>query len=135
MNEERSKKRDGVTAVGDILARLKTTGTLGKQLELAQIWEHWTELAGEQLSLHGQPYTVKDGQLRVRADSTVWMHKYSFHKWKIIRRINRMARKELIHDLFVTLKPEEEPENTEPEPIQPRKTRRRPNDTKQDRSV
>lgn len=132
MNEGSSKRHEGLTAVGDILARLKATGTLGKQLELAQIWEYWTDLAGEQLSQHGQPYTVKDGQLRVRADSAVWMHKFGYQKWRIIRRINHMARKELIHDLFVTLNPDEEPDDAEPAPRRRRKARRRSTDAKLD---
>ena len=105
-----SKKNSNMAAVGEILDQMKTATGLGAQLELAQIWEHWAELAGVQLSQHGQPHSVKDGQLRVRADSAVWMHKFSFRKWQIIQRINKMARKELVNDLFVSLSFDEEPE-------------------------
>jgi len=108
LNEERSKRFDGVTPVADIIAKLAASGKLAKNLELARIWEHWDELAGKRLSAHGQPYTVKDGQLRVRADSAVWMHRFCYDKWGIIKRINRMAGKELISDLFVTLEPDDE---------------------------
>lgn len=108
MNEEKSRRFEGVTPVAEILARLKQSGKLGQNLEYARIWEHWAAIAGARLSAHGQPYTVKDGQLRVRADSAVWMHRFSYEKWGIIGRINRMAGKELISDLFVTLEPEDE---------------------------
>lgn len=108
MSEERSRRFEGVTPIADILAKLKASGKLGQNLEYARIWERWDEIAGPRLSAHGQPYTVKEGQLRVRADSAVWMHRFSYDKWGIIRRINRLAGKELVHDLFVTLEPEDE---------------------------
>jgi hypothetical protein len=38
------------------------------------------------------------------------MHKYSYCKWEIIRRINRMAGKELVSDLFFLLAEDAEEE-------------------------
>lgn len=95
--------KDDLTGVGDIINQLKRTTTLGKSLEIARIWEDWEDLVGKQLAEHSRPQTVRDMQLRIEADSAVWMHKLSFQKWTIIKRVNRMARKELINDIFVTL--------------------------------
>lgn len=95
--------------VGAILEKLKAEGILGAQIELAKIWEHWPEIADGEMSKHGQPYTVKEGCLIIRTDSTVWMHRFSYNKWKIIKRINRMANKELVSDIFLTLNPDDEP--------------------------
>ena len=91
------------TSVGDVLAKLKKDTQLGEQLEQAGIWEHWAQLAGTHLSKHGQPKWVKDGTLRIEAESTVWMHRFAYAKWDIIKRINRMARRELVSDVFVVL--------------------------------
>jgi predicted nucleic acid-binding Zn ribbon protein len=100
-------KKNDPTGVGDILKALKKRTKLGRMLENAQIWEHWPELAGEPLASHARPRTVKDGQLRIEADSAVWMHKFNYHKWKIIKRINRMAGKELVSDVFIELIPDD----------------------------
>ena len=97
------------TAIGDILAVLKKESKLGKQLEQALIWERWPELAGPHLSAHGRPYTVKENKLVIQADSTVWMHKFAFRKWDIIKRINRMVGHELVSDIFVSLSPDDDP--------------------------
>lgn len=95
------------SSIGEIIETLKKTTKLGENLEQAQIWEHWSEIAGAHLSAHGRPCTVKDGQLRIAADSAVSMHRFSYRKWDIIKRVNRMAGKELIHDVFVLLADEE----------------------------
>lgn len=52
---------------------------------------------------HARPVSIKKGVLQVEVDSAVWMNKFSYRKWPILRRINRMARKELVHDIFLVL--------------------------------
>jgi len=89
--------------IGDILASMKTKTRLGKQLNQAQIWERWPELAGQYLCGHGHPKTVKDGTLYIEAYSAVWMNKFAYHKWDIIKRINAMSRQELVSDIFILL--------------------------------
>lgn len=104
---DRLKKND-LTGIGDILKSLKKKTKLGQMLENAEIWAHWPELAGPHLAEHAQPRTIKEGVLRIEVDSAVWMHKFNYHKWAIIKRINRMAGKELVHDVFIELIPDGE---------------------------
>ncbi len=96
-------KKSKPIAVGEILRKLKATTALGKHLEHAQIWEHWEEIAGKQLAQHTRPWAVRDGQLRIAAESSVWMNKIAYKKWTIIKRVNHIARKELVSDIFVVL--------------------------------
>lgn len=93
--------------IGDILNRMKATTPLGLSLEHARIWENWTKLVGEHMAKHCRPYSVRDGQLRIMTDSAVWMHKISYIKWDLLRRINLMAKKELISDIFFLLDSDE----------------------------
>ena len=102
--------RNDPKSVGDILQQLIHTTPLGKVLDQARIWESWPQLAGENLSKHGRPAGVKEQRLRVEVDSSAWMHKYSYCKWEIIRRINRMAGYEFVSDIFLILMTEEEAE-------------------------
>lgn len=103
-------KKKEPAKLGDILSSLTKTTKLGKQLEQAGIWEHWPELAGPHLAEHGRPARIKDNVLHIEVDSPVWMHKFAFRKWDIIKRVNLMARRELVSDLFLALEPEKEEE-------------------------
>ena len=95
-------------SVGEILAKLAKKSGLGKQLEQAKIWEHWPDIAGASLRTHGRPQSVKDKTLIIEVDSAVWMNKYAYFKWEILKRVNRLAGKELISDVFFVLAPEED---------------------------
>ena len=100
-------RKNEPTSIGDILSGLKKTTKLGKNLEEAEIWQNWKAIAGPHLSSHGRPQSIREGCLRVEVDSPVWMHRYGYKKWEIIKRINSNAKKELVHDLFLILLAEE----------------------------
>ncbi len=107
-------KRNDPTGIGDIIKKMVATTRLGEDLEKAKIWEHWAEVAGTYLSQHGEPSTLKDGVLTVDVESPVWMHKYAYRKWDIIRRANRLVNRALVSDLFIRLasdEPDEEDAN------------------------
>lgn len=96
-------KRSKPEGVGDILAKLKKSTELGKHLEHAEIWEHWPEIVGEVTAQHTRPQGIKDFQLRIEADSAVWMHKANYRKWQILKKINKIAGKELVSDMYIVL--------------------------------
>ncbi len=94
--------------IRDILHKLARTTPLGRVLDEARIWEHWPAIAGQQLAGHGRPVGVKDKVLKVAADDTAWMNTFAYCKWEIIRRINRLAGREMISDIFLLLAAEAE---------------------------
>jgi predicted nucleic acid-binding Zn ribbon protein len=96
-------------SVGEILARLLQKTALGTRLEQARIWEQWPEVAGPVLCEHGRPRAVRDKTLIVEVDSTVWMNRFAYSKWDLLKRVNLAARKELISDIFLVLTPDTEP--------------------------
>lgn len=104
-------KPKGPESVGDILAKLAKTSELGKNLEHAQIWDRWAEVAGPKLADHGRPKAIKDKTLYIEADTPVWMHKFAYHKWDILKRIHHMLCADLIADIFILLRADEEDEN------------------------
>jgi hypothetical protein len=101
-------KKSDPEQVGDILGKLTRSTPLGETLVQARIWEYWDRIAGPHLSAHGRPRDIKEGRLRIEVESEVWMHRFSFDKWRIIQRINRMARRELVSDIFFVLLPDGE---------------------------
>ena len=96
-------KRKKLEGVGDILAQMKKKTELGKHLEHAEIWEQWPDIVGEAVAKHARPKSIKDLQLRIEVDSAVWMHKINYRKWQILKRINKLARKELVSDIYIVL--------------------------------
>ncbi len=103
-----AKKRNTPEGVGDILSGLIKTTDLGKHLEHAEIWEHWPEIVGDVTAQHTRPQGIRDLQLRIEADSAVWMHKINYRKWQILKKINRLAGKELVSDIYIVLVPDGE---------------------------
>lgn len=98
--------------LGQILEQMKRTSPLGKQLDQAIIWERWPEIAGAALYTHARPVCVKKTQLHVEVESSVWMNKLSFRREGMVRRINRLAGKRLVDEIFLLLLDEngQEPE-------------------------
>lgn len=97
-----------------ILGHMITRTPLGKTLEQARIWEHWPHLAGQELAGHGEPVAVKKGVLRVAVENAAWMQSFAYAKWDILRRINRLAGRELVSDLFLILREDFEQEKRRP---------------------
>ena len=100
------KKRETLEGLDAIIGKMITHTKLGKHLEHALIWEHWAEIVGEKLAPHAHPVTVAEMRLCIEADSAVVMHQISLLKWPIVRRVNTLARKELINDVYVALLPD-----------------------------
>jgi predicted nucleic acid-binding Zn ribbon protein len=99
--------------VGDILRTLSVCSPLGEQLEQALIWERWPEIAGDPLYMHARPVSIKKSQLKVEAESSVWMNRLAFRKETIIRNINRLAKRRIVQDLFLALQDDERAQNEE----------------------
>ena len=97
------------TGIGDVLQHLEKTTKLGVQLEQARIWEQWETIVGPKLSKHGHPRSIKDGRLVVDVDTAISMHRFVYRRFAILRRINALARRELVSDVFFQLAPDDEP--------------------------
>lgn len=97
--------------LGDLISKLTKTTKLGQHLEHALIWQEWEHIIGKPLMDSARPVGVRDGQLRVEVANNVLMHKLAYRKWDMIGRINRLARKELVHDIFFLLADDDTPES------------------------
>ncbi len=96
-------RKNEPTSAADIVAKLVKTTKIGQSLEQAQVWERWEEIVGPKMMPHCRPVWIRDNTLRIEADSSVNMHKLSYRQWDIIKRINRIAGKELVGDVFIVL--------------------------------
>lgn len=101
------KKKQGLEGIADILDSLKASTALGRNLEEAQIWQRWPELAGMDFMPHGRPLGIREGMLIIEVDSAVWMHKFAYVKRDLMRRINAAIGRDLVTEIYLTLTEEE----------------------------
>lgn len=93
--------------IGDIIEAMKTSGSLGRNLQEARIWERWPEIVGPKLMPYGQPLGVRDETLFIQVESAVWMHKFSYQKPYIIQQVNKLVGHDLVSEIFLTLDPDD----------------------------
>ena len=106
------KKKDGsLEGIADIIESLKASSPLGRNLEEAQIWGRWPDLAGMDFMPHGRPLGIREGTLIIEVDSAVWMHKFAYTKRDLTRKINSLIGRDFVTDIHLTLTEDEKIRN------------------------
>jgi len=94
--------------IAAILDALKVSSPLGRQLDYARIWEEWASIAGTEFADRTQPVNVRNGVLTIAADSSVLIHRLSFERVNLIRKINKKLTTTRVEDLYFTLPTEDQ---------------------------
>ena len=92
-----------------VLDEFGTRAGISHASETGHIWAHWGELVGEQIATHAQPTSLRDGVLRVRADSSVWATEIGYLGDDIRGRINSALGRALVKEVKVWTGPGHEP--------------------------
>ena len=58
--------------LGDLLGPAAKTFGVEDTRAVAALWRRWEEVVGESIAAHAEPTSLRDGVLKVRADSPVW---------------------------------------------------------------
>jgi predicted nucleic acid-binding Zn ribbon protein len=92
---------DGLVALRDVLAQ--AAGKLGFSDALATgaLWRGWSDIVGDDVAAHAEPSSLKDGTLKIRADSPVWATEIGYLAEDIRARINRSVGSELVAKIVV----------------------------------
>ena len=61
---------------------------LDDALSAGTLWKRWVEVVGPDVAARAEPTSLRDGVLRVRADSPVWAHEIGYLTAEIKRRAN-----------------------------------------------
>lgn len=61
---------------------------LDDALSAGTLWKRWVDVVGPDVAAHAEPTSLRDGVLRVRADSPVWAHEISYLTAEIKKRAN-----------------------------------------------
>jgi hypothetical protein len=79
---------EGLHGIRDALARLSRRLGLPDPGKAGAVWGKWEELVGAEIAGHARPSSLRDGVLRVRADSPAWAHELGYLREEIKGRVN-----------------------------------------------
>lgn len=92
-------KRSEIQSVGDVLRMALEENDLAGRLEELKAAELWPQVVGSHLaSMTLRPY-IRAGTMTVRVPDASLRHELSMHRTLILREINRLLGKDLIHTL------------------------------------
>lgn len=83
--------------LGDVGKRLGVESAL----QTGTLWRRWREIVGPEIADHAEPTSLKEGVLRVRADSAAWATEIGYLGPEIARKANAMARSTLVREVRV----------------------------------
>lgn len=81
--------------------------TFGKRLGMQDaratgvIWARWCDIVGAQIAAHAEPSSLKNGVLRIRADSPAWATEIGYLGATIASAANRAAGSKMVDSVVV----------------------------------
>lgn len=93
----------------DLLGGMGSQLGLGSPAEVGRVWAHWREIVGPSIAEHADPTSLREGVLRVRADSPAWATEIGYLGAEIQTRINDSVRSHLVDEVRVWVGPRPEP--------------------------
>lgn len=92
--------------IGSILGGLGGSFGLQGVLESGRIWRGWEDIVGVAIAAHCEPTSLREGILRVRADSPAWCTEIGYLAEEIKTRANSVAGRQVVRDVRVWTGPE-----------------------------
>ena len=74
---------------------------LDDALSAGTLWKRWVDVVGPDVAAHAEPTSLRDGVLRVRADSPVWAHEIGYLTAEIKKRANQTLGRDAVVEVRV----------------------------------
>ena len=87
--------------LGDVGARLG----LASPVAVGKVWARWREIVGPAIADHADPTSLRQGVLRVRADSPAWATEIGYLGGEIRARVNEATGSALVSEVRVWIGP------------------------------
>jgi hypothetical protein len=99
----RKSHQPRLQSIGEILfSALKRRGMAAK-LEENAVLKLWPKAVGQQIAIQTQPDSLRNGTLFVKTTSSVWVQQLHFMKEEILQKLNKLAGKEVIKEIRLTI--------------------------------
>jgi predicted nucleic acid-binding Zn ribbon protein len=90
------RDRDGLVRMRDLLSNFGRRIGMQDAPATGVIWSRWRDIVGPQIADHAEPSSLKDGVLRVRADSPAWATEIGYMGATIASAANREAGRQMV---------------------------------------
>lgn len=81
---------------------------MGSPARVGKVWAHWRDIVGPAIADHADPTSLREGVLRVRADSPAWATEIGYLGTEIKDRINTAVGKDMVGEVRVWIGPRAE---------------------------
>lgn len=86
---------------GEVLDGLGMRLGLGRSADSGVIWNRWERIVGDGIAAHAEPSSLRDGVLRVRAESPAWAGELSYLAGEIKSRANGLIGRAAVTEVRV----------------------------------
>lgn len=87
--------------VGEVLNGLGVRLGLGRSADIGIIWKRWDQLVGATIAGHAEPTSLRDGLLRIRAESPAWAAELAYLAGEIKTRANDLVGRKAVTEIRV----------------------------------
>jgi predicted nucleic acid-binding Zn ribbon protein len=87
--------------VGEVLNGLGLRLGLGRSADIGIIWKRWDQIVGPTIAGHAEPGSLRDGLLRIRAESPAWAAELAYLAGEIKTRANDLVGRSAVTDVRV----------------------------------
>ncbi|CAN5708900.1 hypothetical protein BH18ACT15_BH18ACT15_14880 [soil metagenome] len=94
-------ERDSLTSLRDLIGSAGHGLGLFDPVATGRLWARWGEIVGAGVAAHAEPTSLREGVLRVRADSPAWATEIAFLREEIRRQANEELGRELVTEVRV----------------------------------
>lgn len=74
---------------------------IGSPEATGRVWSAWTEIVGPAMAAHAEPTSLRDGVLKIRADSPAWATEIGYLAEEIRSRANAVTGRSLVTEVRV----------------------------------
>jgi predicted nucleic acid-binding Zn ribbon protein len=92
---------DDLVRIRDVLDGFGVKLGLGRSRDSSVIWSRWTEIVGDAVAAHAEPSSLREGVLKVRADSPTWAAELGYLVAEIRARANALIGRESVVEVRV----------------------------------
>jgi predicted nucleic acid-binding Zn ribbon protein len=92
---------DDLVRIDQVLDPLGVRMGLGRSRDAGLIWSRWSEIVGPSIAKHAEPSSLREGVLRVRADSPTWATELGYLAADIKARANELIGNQSVTEVRV----------------------------------
>jgi hypothetical protein len=87
--------------IGDLLDDAGRRAGFSLPVETGRLWARWKEIVGPDVAAHARPSSLRDGILRVKADSPAWATEIGYLAEEIRGRANDVMARDLVAEVRI----------------------------------